>query len=209
MKRLVFIIFGLFVAACGGNGGGSNGGTLVAVTPTSLGCINGSVTCNTAAYGTYSGWTTYSLPYGSTNYNYSNYFNQYGFCGCPSGYSPAYNGSMGLGCISNQILQPVYSSTVFMAFGGGTVTGWGGGGATINIPQVSNIPGSPNQGTCARQLTQSCLLDQGNSCGVGATCRQVISGSNLGVCTNPYQQTYQNNNPGVYGYGGFGYGYGW
>ncbi|QDK38938.1 hypothetical protein [Bdellovibrio sp. NC01] len=197
MKRLVFFIFALFVAACGSNGGGG-GNTTVAVTPTDMRCINGSATCNTTAYGNYAGWTTYSMPYGNTVYNYTNYFNQYGFCGCPSGYSPSYNGTMGLGCISNQFLQPVYNYAVFMVFGAGSYTSWGGGGATINIPQVSNIPGSPNTGTCARNVTQSCLLDQANSCGVGATCRQVIGGSNLGVCTNPYQ-TYNNT--------GWGYGY--
>ncbi|MDG0815576.1 hypothetical protein [Bdellovibrio svalbardensis] len=200
MKRLVFIIFALFVAACADKGGGGGSNT-IAVTPTDMGCINGSTVCNTGAYANYNGWTTYSLPYGSTQYNYSNYFNQYGFCGCPQGYSPAYNGSMGLGCISNQYLQPVYNYTVFMIFGS-SFTGWGGGGSVNNQPQVSNIPGSPNQGTCNRNLTQSCLLDQANSCSTGATCRQVISGSNLGVCVNPNQiPSYPS-----YGYGG-GYGY--
>lgn len=205
MKRFVFIIFALFVAACGDKGGGGGSNT-IAVTPTDLRCINGSATCNTGAYGNYNGWTTYSYPYGNTQYNYSTYFNQYGFCGCPSGYSPAYNGSMGLGCISNQFLQPVYNFTVFMAFGGGGFYGWGGGGAINNQPQVSNIPGSPNQGACNRNLTQSCLLDQANSCSSGAICRQVVSGSNLGVCINNSNQNFNQ------GYGnnyGSGYTNGW
>lgn len=185
MKRLVFAIFALFVAACGSNGGSGN--TVVAVTPSDLRCINGSTTCNNGAYANYAGWTTYSMPYGNSNYNLTGYFNQYGFCGCPTGYTAAYNGSMGLGCVNTQIFNQFYGSAVFMAFGGGGVTGWGGGGAVINIPQVSNIPNSAYQGNCSRQVAQSCLLDQGNSCGAGATCRQVLSGSNLGVCVNPYQ----------------------
>ena len=214
MKRLVFIVFALFVAACGNNGGGGgNGATTVAVTPTNLNCLNGSTICNNSAYGSYTGWVPYSMPYGNTAYNYINYFNQFGFCGCPTGYSPAYNGSMGLGCIASQYLQPIYNWTVFMSFGGGDIYGWGGGGATINIPQVSNVPGSAYQGNCSRQVSQSCLLNQVNNCGAGATCRQVISGSNLGVCINPYQNSNYNNgnyynygNPG-YGYGYSGYGY--
>lgn len=211
MKRLVFIIFALFVAACGdkGGGGGGGGSKTVAVTPADMRCINGSTVCNTGAYANYTGWTTYSLPYGATQYNYSSYFNQNGFCGCPAGYAPAYNGSMGLGCISNQFLQPVSSYTVFMAFGGGGFTGWGDGGAVNNQPQYSNIPGSPNQGLCSHSLTQSCLLDQANSCGVGSTCSQVISGSNLGVCINPYQNqnSYQNTNYNNYNTGYVPYGY--
>ncbi|HEX7672890.1 MAG TPA: hypothetical protein VF412_01895 [Bdellovibrio sp.] len=201
MKRLVFLVFALFVAACGGNGGGTNNS--IAVTPTDMGCLNGSTTCNTAAYGTYgNGWTTYNLPYGNVAYNYSTYFNQYGLCGCPVGYTPAYNGTMGLGCVSSQYLQPYFNTAIYMNFGGSAYGyGYGGAyGASINLPQVSNIPGAANQGTCARNVTQSCLINQAGSCGVGATCQQVIAGSGLGVCVNPAQvaQPYQPVYPGGY-----------
>ncbi len=57
-----------------------------------------------------------------------------------------------------------------------------------NYPQYSNIPngsyGGNNGGSCSRNLTQSCLINQANTCSNGATCRQVVSGSNLGVCAN-------------------------
>ena len=191
MKRLVYAFFALFVVACGGGGGGSNS-TTVAVTP--YNCMAGTTVCNSSAYGGYSGWTTYSLPYG-TNYNYSNYFASYGFCGCPAGYFPSYNNSMGLGCVSNQYLQPLLNSAVYMNYNGSSWSNAWGSPGQINIPQVSNIPGS-YQGACQRNITQSCLLDQTNSCSAGATCQQVLAGSDLGVCVNPYTTSY-----GTWGYG--------
>lgn len=215
MSKLLLTTLSLFctlaLSACGsgvGSGGGGGNRNTIAVTPANLGCINGSATCASETYSTYSGWTNYAMPYGNTGYNYTGYFNQYGFCGCPAGYSPAYNGTMGLGCIGNQYLYPYYNYTMFMSFGAAF-----GGGATINIPQVSNIPNTAYQGNCARQLTQSCLVNQANSCGTGATCQQVLTGSSLGVCINPYQ-TFQNYGTAYgpnYGYGnnfGAGAGFG-
>lgn len=190
LTKLVYVLFALSVAACGSNNS-SNGTQLnqTATTPLDMRCLNGTTNCATSTYSNYGGWTTYSLPYNTPGYNYINYFTANGFCGCPGGYSPAYNSSMGLGCISSMALQPIYNYAVYMGFGyNGGFTTWMGGAATINIPQVSNIPGSAYQGACVHQITQSCLINQVNACGIGATCHQVITGSNLGVCINPNQQ---------------------
>lgn len=181
MKRLVFFIFALFLTACQGNDGGSGpvmANTTQVSTPLGMTCINGGTYCNNSAYYQYHGFIPYPGLYNYA-YNYTNYFNQYGFCNCPSGYQPIYNGTMGLGCVNTQLLQP-YEGYYFT-----WQWGWGYTSAApqtvINYPQYSNIPGGTN-GQCSRTLTQSCLLDQGNTCDTGATCRQVLYGSNLGVC---------------------------
>jgi hypothetical protein len=210
LTKFTYLIFTLTLAACGssndGGGGGTNNGgnggnnaNPIAVTPMDPRCINGTATCPSSTYNNYGGWTTYALPNNTPGNNYMNYFGQNGFCGCPGGYSPSYNGNMGLGCLSSMALQPYYNSAVLMNMG--TNGTWGGGSATINIPQVSNIPGSAYQGACTSQITQSCLINQPTSCGPGATCRQVITGSGLGVCTNQNQMNQGNINGGGYNNG--------
>lgn len=186
MKRLVFFIFALFIVACQGNndGGGNTVTNNTVTTPLTMNCINGSTYCNGSVYQQY-GWQPYTYPYAYNNWSYSYYnwmnvFNQQGFCGCPNGYSPVYNGNYGLGCISTQLLNPYQNSFYYWQWG----YTWGyttaAPQATINYPQFSNISGGSGQ--CSRTLTQSCLMDQGNTCDAGATCRQVLQGSNLGVC---------------------------
>lgn len=180
MKRLILFIFPLFVMACQGNNGGNNNN--VAVTPLNLNCINGVSYCNNNMYSQQYGWVPYPGLY-NYPYNYTNYFNQYGFCNCPGGYLPTYNGSFGLGCVNAQLLQPYAGFYGYWQFGLGTAyPTYSAPQATINFPQFSNIPGASSSGTCSGSLTQSCILNQLNSCGVGLICRQVISGSNLGVC---------------------------
>lgn len=180
MKRLVFIIFTLFVMACQPNNDGNGGNTQV-TTPLNMSCLNGSAYCNSNQYAQYYGWMPYPGLYNYA-YDYTSYFNQYGFCNCPSGYAPVYNGSFGLGCVNTQILEPYVGFTFNWQWGTWSYT-TAAPQTTINYPQYSNIPGASNSAySCSRTLTQSCLLDQGNTCGTGATCRQVISGSNLGVC---------------------------
>lgn len=209
-RKLLELIFALSLVACA-PGGGSSGGSATSVapqtatTPLSLNCINGTTLCSGNTYANYGGWTTYALPYNNTPYNYIPYFNQYGFCGCPSGYSPAYNATLGLGCVNTMYLQSIYGNAVFMGFGASGFLSWGAGSATTSIPQVSNIPGAPNQGTCTRQITQSCILNQFNTCGVGAFCSQILTGSNLGVCINP-SANYNGFN-GYSGYNGYVNGY--
>ncbi len=190
MKRLVFFIFALFIVACQGNDGGGGAPASpqqIATTPLTTNCINGSSYCNGAVYGQMGGYfQPYIYPYGynQTNYtyNYWNMFSQQGFCGCPGGYSPVYNGNYGLGCVSNQFLNGYQDQFYFWSYG----YSWGyttaAPQATINIPQFSNIDGGSGQ--CSRQLLQSCVVNQGNAmCDAGATCRSVLPGSNLGVCS--------------------------
>lgn len=190
MKRLIYLLFTVFaLAACQPGDDGNTAGNKVATTPLELSCINGTANCNNAAYGNYGyGWTTYTYP-GAYNYtyNYNNIFVQQGFCGCPSGYLPTYNGSYGLGCVSQQLLQPVWNNFYFWSYSYGYTYGYSyvpsAPQMTINHPQYSNIPTNSNSySSCSQTLTQSCILSQGNTCGVGATCREVLSGSNLGVC---------------------------
>lgn len=180
MKKLVFFIITVFMISCqqsNDNGGGST----PVKTPLSMSCINGAAYCNNSAYAYHPGWMPYPGMYNYA-YDYTSYFNQNGFCHCPRGYMPVYNGTYGLGCVNTQILEPYAGLYFYWSWGS-----WGYTTAapqtTINYPQYSNIPEASNSASsCSRSLTQSCLLDQANTCGTGATCRQVISGSNLGVC---------------------------
>lgn len=191
--------------ACGSNGGNnSTPNGPAAVAPLDTRCMNGTANCWNTGYSNYSGWTNYQYPYGTYNgYNYLNYFSTNGFCGCPAGYSPAYNNSMGLGCVSNQSLLPIYNYAIYFNFRMG-YSGWVQNGASINIPQVSNISNTTYQGQCLNQISQSCFVNQPNSCMAGATCRQVNTSSNLGICINPYQNT-----PTIYNFnGGYGFNYG-
>ena len=180
MNKLILFIFALCLAACQGSDNGNGGNTTTVITPLSMSCINGSAYCNNTQYAQSYGFIPYPGLY-TYAYDYTNQFAQYGFCNCPSGYQPVYNASYGLGCVNTQLLQPYEGYYYSMQWG------WSYVGAapqtTINIPQVSNIAGATH-GRCTRTLTQSCLLDQGNTCGAGATCRQVLQGSNLGVCMN-------------------------
>ncbi|MGZ3773488.1 MAG: hypothetical protein ACXVCY_10795 [Pseudobdellovibrionaceae bacterium] len=178
MKRLMFFILALFVTACQGTNGGNNN---IAVTPLNLNCINGNAYCNNSYYSQYgNGWAPYPGLY-NYPYNYTSYFNQNGFCNCPAGYLPTYNGNYGLGCVNSQLLQPYTGLYTYWQFGLSST--YSAPQTTINYPQFSNVPGGYSSGLqCAGTLTQSCILSQVNSCGAGATCRQVIAGSDLGVC---------------------------
>lgn len=179
MKRLVFLVFALFLAACQGNDNGNGGVTTTQVsTPLNTNCLNGTAYCNNTIYSQYQGWMAYP-GLANSAYDYTAYFNQYGFCNCPGGYMPTYNGTYGLGCVNAQLLQPYSGYFLYWQWGYSSSPA---PQTTINFPQFSNIPGGSNSSQCSRTLTQSCLLDQGNTCGTGATCRQVLQGSNLGVC---------------------------
>lgn len=188
MKRLFILAISLYLAACGGSSGGSSN-TTTATTPLDSRCITNSTLCNNQVYGQYSGWMPYSYPYGNTSYNYQTYFNTYGVCGCPTGYMPAYNANMGIGCFRT---RQVGIDGLTMAFNFSINNGYGAPQRPINMPQYSNI--NVGAGNCSRNVATSCLITQINSCGVGATCQQVGYGSDLGVCVN---SNYYNGN----GYG--------
>lgn len=187
MKRLVYIIFAFWLAACGSDGGDGGGGK-VATAPLGLKCINGQANCDTTQYNQYYqyGWRPYpGFQYG---YDYSIQFNQNGFCNCPVGFGPVYNSTYGLGCIDQGLLEPFANSFFYFSFtigsfvGGGYVGGYTAPEYPTNWPQYSNVGGNTIN-TCSRTLTQSCFVNQPNSCGAGATCRQVNYGP-LGICSN-------------------------
>ena len=214
MKRLFVVLFTLLsMAACGDKGGGGSG--TQATTPVDSRCITNSSLCNNQVYGQYTGWVPYRFPYGNTAYDYSTFFTTYGVCGCPFGYQPAYNSSMGMGCFRTTNMMTFSFSWSFSFYAS---SGFYAPQTPINMPQVSNIPNAGG-GNCSRNVATSCLMNQVNSCGAGATCREVLTGSGLGVCVNaatPYGAYDGGYNAGGvpapgYGYGGYnngGYGYG-
>ncbi|MNL10634.1 hypothetical protein D3C87_1314410 [compost metagenome] len=210
MKKLLFVLVSLILAACGDDGGG--GGT-TAKTPLELQCINGQANCNNSGYNQYPGWSSY--PYQNGGYNYVNYFAQNGFCNCPYGTMPAYNGTMGLGCVRNTYVNMYAGAYFYWNFGNlggyaqlgggyGYNNGWNNGysypGSNYpsNYQQYSNVNAHGNYGwnnggwnngggygnsSCTQNLAQSCYVNIGNSCGNGLFCRQTVAGSNLGICT--------------------------
>lgn len=198
MKRLIYLLFTVFaLAACQPDKDGGGGNQTTATTPLQLNCINGTSNCNTNAYGYYQGFQPYNFPYingygygYNYGFNYNNVFINQGFCGCPHGYLPTYNGTMGLGCIQQNLIYDNPPGQLFYwSYTNGYTYGYiwsyvpAAPQVATNFPQYSNIPSAPNSfGSCSQNLTRSCILSQANSCDTGATCRQVIAGSNLGVC---------------------------
>lgn len=189
MKKVVFIIFALFVAACGDNGGSNNNNNGYIATSPLDGCITGNGYCNTNIYNQYYqyGWMTY--PGFRPGYNYINYFQQYGgACNCPAGTLPVYNSYAGLGCVSEAYLRPFIGFNFYWQISWG-YNPYGGYYSShplndypVNTNQISNISGYPTNGNCQQNLIQSCYVDQANSCGNGATCRVTAAGSRLGIC---------------------------
>jgi hypothetical protein len=183
MKKIWVVISSLFlVVACQqGDGSGSNN---VNLTPmgNSFSCINGTTYCNNTAYSQTYGWMPYPGLY-TYAYNYMSYFSQNGFCSCPVGYLPIYNGTLGLGCVMSQYLEVYSGYYYFWQFSYRIGYEAPAPQTQINIPQYSNVPGAINSAAnCLSTLTQGCLLNQPNSCDIGATCRQTVPGSVLGVC---------------------------
>ncbi|AHI06828.1 hypothetical protein BDW_11640 [Bdellovibrio bacteriovorus W] len=187
MKRLVLAILTIFTMAACQQESSNNGNGQVA-TPLDFHCINGNANCNNQAYNYYQGWMPYPGFYGYGGQHFINQLNNQGFCNCPSGYIPTYNGTFGLGCVQSAIVNPFIGTFFYWTWnvmgGYGSYMGYvPAAPQTINnYPQVSNISGYPNSASCSNQLTQSCLLNQGNTCGAGASCRPVTHGQNLGVC---------------------------
>jgi hypothetical protein len=226
MKTWLLLILTVFAVACQNNDGGGGGGAVATtnVTTPLTSCIDGSTYCNNSIYSQTQGFMPYPGMYGYA-YNYMSQFSQNGFCNCPSGYNPVYNGTYGLGCIQARLLQPYSGYYMYWQLNAGSTwtSGWGyanpngynGYNAAPtypnNYPQYSNVPngwsgyGNTNYGynygynggynngynnnyygngggSCSRNLTQSCLINQGNTCSTGAQCRQVVAGSNIGVC---------------------------
>jgi hypothetical protein len=206
MKKLVYVLFALFITACGGSNSGSGGGK-VATTPLDTRCLDGSAYCNSSVYNQYNqyGFSSYPGYYGYGN-NLS-YYSRVGFCNCPAGSIPVYNQWSGLGCVQNTFIRPFAGFQLYWNFGVGAGygsgygygnygygSGWGyNQGYQNNWQQISNTTGygynnynSGYGGSCSNgnigNLTQSCLVDRANSCGNGGTCRPTGGGSRLGIC---------------------------
>ncbi len=203
MKNWTFILSSLFfLAACGGGGGGGNNNTAansgtVATTGLTTSCLTGTVNCNNGVYGQYSqyGWQTYpGNPYlvqgGIQSYFYQN---SYRFCECPVGTQPAYNGSLGLGCVQTSMVpQAAFQWNLGVNLSWSFRRGFRGGSThrRIHRDQATGFRGGEN---CYSGLAQSCYINQPGSCVNGGSCLATSAGSPLGLCANP-QQGY--NQPG-------------
>src|SRR5690606_34847606 len=128
------------VAACQNDSGGGNNSntttTTLATTPLTTNCLNGSTYCNNSLYGNNNGWMAYPGMYNYA-YNYTNYFNRYGFNNCPYGYMATYNNSYGLGCVNQQLVRPYSGFYTYWQWGTGS-TGWGQLNSMYSAPQYPN-----------------------------------------------------------------------
>jgi hypothetical protein len=149
--------------------------------------------CNNTEYNKYQAYGYQAYPYegysNSTNsiYRYQTeyyYGLNYGLsgsslCGCPNGTRPVYNGNMGTGCV-NQNLVPQYSRTYYWSWSAGNPQN----NHYVNWGQMSNISGQfSNTGSgCYSNVAWSCLVNRGNQCPSGSTCRATAQNSPIGVC---------------------------
>lgn len=190
MKNFIFFMLSILVlSACQSDSGGSGNtaNNTTATTPLSMDCINGNTYCNNNQYYQYQGFRPYP---GLHNYayNYVNQFYNQGFCNCPSGFSPVYNESFGLGCVATGYMQNV-GMTVTWNWSFGHFAGQSNAYVPAaphsynNYPQSSNINQQTTHQACTRTLAHSCFVNQPNSCGTGAFCRQTVVGSTLGICS--------------------------
>jgi hypothetical protein len=170
-----FLVMPLVFVACADKSGSDN---TVATVPPPAACMDGTTYCNSHQYGTYPGFSAY--PYNPYYYNINTVWGAGGgyvgnFCNCPWGSRPVYNGQFGMGCVSN---------SAFNVYAGGAVY-WGYGANNnqwVNMPQISNSQGYPQQNGCFQNVAQSCFVDQMNACGAGRFCQTTGGGSRLGIC---------------------------
>lgn len=184
-------LMSLALTACPGTNSGNNSNTVTtqATTPLDPRCLNGTTYCPQQNYNSYYmyGWMAYP------QYYYNGISSNGYFCSCPSGYSPTYNPSWGLGCLASSYLAPFQSFTVVYntwsyygypytyAYTAPVYTN-----NNVNIPQVSNMQGGDYAASCnMTTLTQSCFVNQANSCGGTNRCVPTVSGSPIGICTTP------------------------
>ncbi len=195
MKKLVvgfLAMISLALTACpGGNSGNNNNGNVIAETPIDPRCLNGTTYCPQYNYNQYRqyGWMAYP------HYYYNGYAATGAFCSCPSGYTPTYHSSWGLGCVSNSYASSLFNYAVYWNtyayFGNyayGTVSSPVYSNNSSNIPQVSNISNA-NYGTSCNygnNLSQTCFVNQANSCGINARCAPTASGSPIGLCISTF-----------------------
>jgi hypothetical protein len=190
MKSILFVLF-LGLTALNFSCQNSNDGQ-VSAPAVSSDCVTNPQTCQSSIYSQNSGFSVY--PYGNGSGSYGSYGSGTVFannrfynsgatpfyfansaaylCNCPLGSVPTYNSYAGLGCVQSQ----------YVGFSGYVALGWGpNNGQWLNIPQISNMTGYPNN-SCYNGVVQSCIIGQTNSCAVGSTCRPANTYSNMGLC---------------------------
>lgn len=193
IKLFLTFITTMFLVACGSDDSSNNNSAKVATTPLHLSCINGQAHCDNSQYYQHQGFMPYPGMYNYA-YDYSAVFINRGLCGCPVNFAPTYNDSYGLGCVRSSQIQ-VYSATVSnwsyaYGFGYGFYVGMTSTSYYTPAPQMqsnyvqqSNIVGNGlHQASCQAQITQSCFMDQANSCGERSQCRPVFNQGRLGIC---------------------------
>jgi hypothetical protein len=201
-QTLLTVVVAFSLAACNKSDDKKNNDVVAQPPPPTMdnSCIAGQVNCNQQLYNNY--YQYGFRPYGVNPYNYNNGYNGYwnnsrnpyayyyqntygygynnlGFCNCPTGYRPVYNGGMGLGCVSLNYIQPFASGAFYYGLQVQSNNyHW------VNISQISNTSGYPARNSCYDNVAQSCFVDQANSCGSSAyICRPTAGGSRLGICT--------------------------
>lgn len=176
------------LTACPGQKGGDNPSTVTAqgTTPLNPRCLDGSTYCPQYNYNSYQqyGWMAYPNYYYGTASNGS-------FCNCPAGYSPSYNPSWGLGCLSNAYGSSLTNYLVYWNTNSYFGYTYSYAHATpvysnnsVNIGQVSNMQGGNYTAQCTstNNLSQACFINQANSCPSNSRCAPTASGSPIGVC---------------------------
>ena len=138
--------------------------------------------CNAAVYNQYTSAGFSAYPYTSFNsYNWSaGGYSYTPLCDCPANTRPVYNGTIGMGCVSNVQFQPISVGAYYYSLQA-TNNQW------VNWVQVSNMTSTiGNMANCYQQVSLSCFTDVPNSCGAtGSVCQPTISGSRLGICRAP------------------------
>lgn len=171
MKRWIFtfLVMPFVVVACAGD---KNSDTTVATVPPPTSCVDGTTYCNSNQYAAYPGYQAYP-------YNPYYYQTNGNFCNCPWGSRPVYNGQFGMGCVSMNTFNTYAYGAVYWGYGANN-NQW------VNIPQISNSQGYPQQNNgCFQNVAQSCFVDQLNACGAGRVCQTTGGGSRLGICVAP------------------------
>lgn len=192
-KYLLFFtaVFALpvFLIACGNSKSGTN---QYASSPTNTACLYGVASCDNSVYNQYGNYGFQAYPGQQTivmNPNNANRYDIYNnsyynngstatFCSCPVGSRPVFNGSIGLGCVSFNVINPYVQRAYY----------WGDGQAVtssnslINWNQISNIQGGYSASGCYSNLAWSCFVDAQNSCFTGSYCQQLHNDSRLGLC---------------------------
>lgn len=182
MKKWILAFSILFLAACGDKGqdnkGADNNTANVsnASTPLDSNCLQNNAYCDNTIYNQQQNWMAYP------NSNYQSYQGNYTFCACPSGYMPAYNGTIGLGCVRKTRAPQTYYQWQFK---------WRSNqsGFRYDYNYSSSRRRSTRSHTqqnrnCYANIAQSCFIGQANGCQSGGQCQSTGTGS-LGVCVTP------------------------